>query len=74
MNILYLKEEELGIPLYRSDARYGHITRVLRKKQGEIIAAGCSDGSLGSASTLPGAVTWGTSSTRAGPGWPPSGT
>ncbi len=50
MNILYLKEEELGIPLYRSDARYGHITRVLRKKQGEIIAAGCSDGSLGSAS------------------------
>jgi len=50
MNILYLKEEELGIPLYRSDVRYGHITRVLRKKQGEIIAAGCSDGSLGSAS------------------------
>lgn len=40
----------MGIPLYRSDARYGHITRVLRKKQGEIIAAGCSDGSLGSAS------------------------
>ncbi len=30
MNILYLKEEELGIPLYRSDARYGHITQIGR--------------------------------------------
>ncbi len=49
MNILYLKEEELGLPLPRSDARYSHITRVLKKKEGESLAAGCSDGSLGRA-------------------------
>ncbi len=49
MNILYLKEEELGIPLHRSDARYSHITRVLKKKEGDSLAIGCSNGSLGSA-------------------------
>jgi len=49
VNILYLKEEELGIPLHRSDARYKHITRVLKKKEGDSLAAGCSNGSLGSA-------------------------
>lgn len=49
MNILYLKEEELGLPLPRSDARYSHITRVLKKKEGDGLAAGCSNGSLGSA-------------------------
>lgn len=49
MNILYLKVKELGVALSRSDARYSHITRVLKKKNGDTIAAGCSDGSLGSA-------------------------
>jgi RsmE family RNA methyltransferase len=49
MNILYLKEEELGLPLPRSDARYSHVTRVLKKKEGDSLAAGCSNGSLGSA-------------------------
>ncbi|MDX9783703.1 MAG: 16S rRNA (uracil(1498)-N(3))-methyltransferase [Spirochaetia bacterium] len=49
MNILYLKEEELGIPLHRSDARYSHITKVLKKKEGDSLAAGCSNGSLGNA-------------------------
>jgi len=49
MNILYLKKDELGHPLQRGDVRYNHIIRVLKKKEGDIIAAGCSDGSLGSA-------------------------
>lgn len=49
MNILYFKAEELGLPLPRSDARYSHIIRVLKKKEGDTLAAGCSNGSLGSA-------------------------
>ncbi len=49
MNILYLKKDELGHPLQRGDVRYNHIVRVLKKKEGDLIAAGCSDGSLGSA-------------------------
>lgn len=40
---------EPGNPIPRSDRRYAHVTRVLRKKAGDSIAAGLSDGTLGTA-------------------------
>lgn len=49
MNILYLDRSEVGVPLGRGDRRYVHITKVLRKRAGDTVAAGCSDGSLGEA-------------------------
>ncbi|HWR11831.1 MAG TPA: RsmE family RNA methyltransferase [Rectinemataceae bacterium] len=49
MNILYLDESEIGAPLPRGDRRREHVARILKKKQGEVLAAGCSDGTLGQA-------------------------
>jgi 16S rRNA (uracil1498-N3)-methyltransferase len=49
MNIMYLRKEETGHILPRSDRRYGHILKILRKKTGDYLAAACSDGTLGQA-------------------------
>lgn len=49
MNILYLRENEIGAPIARSDRRWEHVAKILRKKAGDILAAGCSDGTLGDA-------------------------
>lgn len=49
MNIVYLEEKEIGVLLPRSDRRCEHVARILRKTQGDILAAGCSDGTLGQA-------------------------
>lgn len=49
MNIIYLERGEIGAMLGRGDRRYAHITRVLRKHEGDSLAAGCSDGTLGDA-------------------------
>ena len=47
MNILFL---EKGGPQYivpRIDRRFEHIVRILKKKEGDSIAAGCADGTIG---------------------------
>lgn len=49
MNIIFLKTDEIGERIPRSDRRYVHITRVLKKRQGDVLAAGCSDCSTGQA-------------------------
>jgi len=49
MNAMYLRKEEIGSILPCSDRRYGHILKILRKKAGDFLAAGCSDGTLGQA-------------------------
>lgn len=49
MNIVYLERSEIGALLGRGDRRYAHITKVLRKRAGDTLAAGCSDGTLGEA-------------------------
>ena len=49
MNIVYLERSEVGVLLGRGDRRYAHITKVLRKRAGDTLAAGCSDGTLGDA-------------------------
>jgi RsmE family RNA methyltransferase len=49
MNIVYLERSEIGALLGRGDRRYVHITKVLRKRAGDTLAAGCSDGTLGEA-------------------------
>jgi RsmE family RNA methyltransferase len=49
MNIVRLEPGEIGAPLGRGDRRYVHITKVLRKRAGDTLAAGCSDGTLGEA-------------------------
>jgi RsmE family RNA methyltransferase len=49
MNIVYLEEKDIGALLPRSDRRCEHVSRILRKAQGDILAAGCSDGTLGQA-------------------------
>jgi RsmE family RNA methyltransferase len=43
MNIVLLDPSEIGSPLPRSDRRYFHITRVLKKMVGDCIEAGCGD-------------------------------
>ena len=42
MNIVYLERSEIGALLGRGDRRYAHITKVLRKRAGDTLAAGCS--------------------------------
>jgi 16S rRNA (uracil1498-N3)-methyltransferase len=49
MNIVYIKKEEIGAKLSRGDRRSGHISRILKKRPGDTIAAGCSDNTLGRA-------------------------
>jgi len=49
MNSLYLKAEELSRPIPRTDYRYRHVTRILKKTAGDLVAACCSDGTVGSA-------------------------
>jgi RsmE family RNA methyltransferase len=47
MNSVYLKLEELEKPILRGDRRYQHITKILKKRAGDWVAACCSDGSTG---------------------------
>ena len=47
MNLLILEPGEAGQPLPRADRRYQHVTRILRKKAGDSLSAGLSDGSIG---------------------------
>lgn len=49
MNIVYLKKDEIGVLLPRSDRRHFHVARILRKKAGDSLSAGCGDGTLGTA-------------------------
>ncbi|MFZ2635424.1 MAG: RsmE family RNA methyltransferase [Rectinemataceae bacterium] len=49
MNLILLEPDESGIPLPRSDRRHHHIARVLRKKAGDRVVAGRSDGRIGEA-------------------------
>ncbi|HUW70476.1 MAG TPA: RsmE family RNA methyltransferase [bacterium] len=47
MNMLFLDLAEIAAPLPRSDARVQHVLRVLKKDQGDELAAGTPDGILG---------------------------
>ncbi|HWP68398.1 MAG TPA: RsmE family RNA methyltransferase, partial [Rectinemataceae bacterium] len=47
--VVYLKKDEIGAILPRSDRRYGHILKILKKKAGDFLASVCSDGSIGHA-------------------------
>lgn len=49
MNMLYLKAGEIGATIPKNDRRCQHVARILKKKTGDILAAGCSDGTLGQA-------------------------
>lgn len=49
MNMLLLREGEEGLRIPSSDRRYAHILKVLKKKPGDLIEAGRTDGSLGRA-------------------------
>jgi RsmE family RNA methyltransferase len=49
VNILFLRASELGRPIPGNDRRYRHITKILCKSAGDLIEAGCSDGTLGEA-------------------------
>ena len=49
MNIVYLKEAEIGAVIPLNDRRCEHVSRILKKRAGDIIAAGCSDGTIGQA-------------------------
>ncbi len=40
MNILVLEESEIGVRLHRTDRRWAHVKKVLKKQPGERIAAG----------------------------------
>lgn len=49
MNILILEPAEVGSRIARSDRRWEHVKKVLKKKPGDSIAAGIADGPLGQA-------------------------
>ncbi|MHB9153413.1 MAG: RsmE family RNA methyltransferase [Spirochaetales bacterium] len=49
MNIVFLREAEIGALIAPSDRRCAHIARILKKNAGDHIAAGCSDGTIGQA-------------------------
>ncbi|MBU0927194.1 MAG: 16S rRNA (uracil(1498)-N(3))-methyltransferase [Spirochaetes bacterium] len=49
MNMLFLDEAEIGVPLPPSDERVRHVRKVLKKGPGDSIAAGTPDGRLGAA-------------------------
>ncbi len=44
MNILILEKEEIGLPLPRSDRRWVHVKKILRKAPGDRLAAGIACG------------------------------
>jgi 16S rRNA (uracil1498-N3)-methyltransferase len=52
MNIVVLEVEEVGARLPRSDRRWGHIKKILRKVPGDRILAGVVGGDLGMATIL----------------------
>lgn len=59
MNILILEKHEIGLPLHRSDRRWVHVKKILRKAPGDSLAAGIAcnaddegEGCLGDASIL----------------------
>ncbi|MFZ3111282.1 MAG: RsmE family RNA methyltransferase [Rectinemataceae bacterium] len=47
MNILFLEKGGPQCIVPRTDRRFEHIVRILKKKEGDSIAAGCSDGTIG---------------------------
>jgi RsmE family RNA methyltransferase len=49
LNILVLEKEEIGSLLPRSDRRWAHVKKVLRKKPGDRLDAGLVDGPIGEA-------------------------
>lgn len=49
MNILILEPGEIGSRIPRSDRRYEHVKKVLKKAPGDRLAAGIADGALGEA-------------------------
>lgn len=49
LNMLFLEPEELGAPLGRDDERVRHVVKVLKKREGDELAAGMPDGALGRA-------------------------
>ncbi|MCE5256928.1 MAG: 16S rRNA (uracil(1498)-N(3))-methyltransferase [Spirochaetaceae bacterium] len=49
MNSIYLKAGELGHFIPSDDRRFQHLTKILKKKQGEYVNACCSDGTQGRA-------------------------
>jgi len=52
MNILVLEEAEVGVPIPRTDKRWSHVKKVLKKKPGDRLDAGIVDGELGKAFVL----------------------
>lgn len=52
MNLLWIGSSASPIAIPRSDRRYSHIVRVLKKKPGDELAAGRADGTIGHASVL----------------------
>jgi RsmE family RNA methyltransferase len=52
MNILVLEPGETGALLPREDRRFEHLTKVLHKKPGDSVLAGCTDGRIGRAVIL----------------------
>ena len=49
MNILILEKAEVGVRIPRADRRWAHVSKVLKKREGDRIAAGIADGDLGEA-------------------------
>lgn len=49
MNIVFLKKAEIGALIAPNDRRCSHIARILKKKAGDYVAAGCADGTIGQA-------------------------
>ncbi len=49
MNILFLENAGPLVVVPRTDRRFEHIVRILKKREGDTIAAGCSDGTIGTA-------------------------
>ncbi len=52
MNILILEPHEVGARIPRPDRRWEHVKKVLKKSQGQRLAAGLADGDLGEATVL----------------------
>ncbi len=52
MNMLILEPGESGALLPRSDHRWEHLSKVLRKGPGDSVLAGCTDGSIGKATII----------------------
>jgi 16S rRNA (uracil1498-N3)-methyltransferase len=52
LNILVLEKAEVGAPIPRTDRRWSHVKKVLKKKPGDRLDAGIVDGELGKALVL----------------------